>query len=80
MLISCFSYFSWFYFASYSFVKLFVDRSGGSNEEMGEVLVAEVVQNVMRVSAKRSRNEIAMAVIEISQDELMRNRPREDQV
>lgn len=48
-----------------------------NNEERGEVLVGEVVQNVMRVSGKRSRNDIAMAVIEISQDELMRNQPRE---
>lgn len=42
--------------------------------------MAEVVQSVTRVPRKRSRNAIAMAVIEVSQDELMKNRPREDQV
>ncbi|PWA64733.1 hypothetical protein CTI12_AA342050 [Artemisia annua] len=51
----------------------------GNNEGGMEVPVAEVVQNATRVSGKRSKNDIAMAVIEISLDELMRNRPREAQ-
>ena len=46
----------------------------------GERICAEVVLNVTRISWKRSRNDIAMAVIEISQDEFTRNLPCEDQV
>ncbi|PWA73481.1 hypothetical protein CTI12_AA259850 [Artemisia annua] len=57
-----------------------VDRSGGNNEVGPEVSAAEVVQSVARVPGKRGRNEIPTAVIEVSQDELMKNRPREDQV
>ncbi|GJS80335.1 proline-rich protein PRCC [Tanacetum coccineum] len=58
-----------------------VDRSGGGGSSVGpEVSAAEVVQSVARVPGKRGRNEIPTAVIEVSQDELMKNRPREDQV
>lgn len=55
-----------------------VDRSGGNLES--EVSVATVIQNVARVPGKRGRNEIPQEIIEVSQDELMKNRPREDQV
>nr|GEU93742.1 hypothetical protein [Tanacetum cinerariifolium] len=58
-----------------------VDRSGGGGSSVvPEVSAAEVVQSVARVPGKRGRNEIPTAVIEVSQDELMKNRPREDQV
>ncbi|GJZ47280.1 proline-rich protein PRCC, partial [Tanacetum coccineum] len=46
----------------------------------GQMSVAEVVQNVMSVPRKRRRNDISLAVIEVSQDELMKNRPREAKV
>lgn len=36
------------------------------------------VENVIRIG-KRGRNEIPLDVIEVKQDELMKNRPREDQ-
>nr|XP_043636241.1 uncharacterized protein LOC122607350 [Erigeron canadensis] len=54
-----------------------VDRSGGYVEP--EVSVAQAIQNVARVPGKRGRNEIPQEVIEVSQDDLMKNRPREDQ-
>lgn len=55
-----------------------VDRSGGNVEP--EISVAAAIQSVARVPGKRGRNEIPQEVIEVSQDELMKNRPREDQV
>ncbi|KAK9066023.1 hypothetical protein SSX86_015425 [Deinandra increscens subsp. villosa] len=54
-----------------------IDRSSG---DLGpEVPVEVAVQSVARVPGKRGRNEIPQEVIEVSQDELMKNRPREDQ-
>ncbi|XP_071716444.1 uncharacterized protein [Rutidosis leptorrhynchoides] len=55
-----------------------VDRSGGNVGP--EIPVTDVIQNAARVPGKRGRNEIPQEVIEVSQDELMKNRPREDQV
>ncbi|KAI3806198.1 hypothetical protein L1987_22094 [Smallanthus sonchifolius] len=54
-----------------------IDRSGGDFEP--EISVAAAVQSVARPSGKRGRNEIPQEVIEVNQDELMKNRPREDQ-
>ncbi|KAI3678644.1 hypothetical protein L6452_37945 [Arctium lappa] len=54
-----------------------IDRSSGDLEP--EISVP-AVQNVARAPGKRGRNEIPQDVIEVSQDELMKNRPREDQV
>ncbi|KAI3760307.1 hypothetical protein L1987_50700 [Smallanthus sonchifolius] len=54
-----------------------IDRSGGDFEP--EIPVAAAVQSVARPPGKRGRNEIPQEVIEVNQDELMKNRPREDQ-
>ncbi|KAL7602828.1 hypothetical protein Lser_V15G19933 [Lactuca serriola] len=45
-----------------------------------EISEAAVIQNMTRVPGKRGMNEIPHKIIEVSQDELMKNRPREDQV
>ncbi|CAH1413922.1 unnamed protein product [Lactuca virosa] len=45
-----------------------------------EISEVAVIQNMTRVPGKRGRNEILHEIIEVSQDELMKNRPREDQV
>lgn len=55
-----------------------IDRSSGNLEP--EIPVAASVPSVALPPGKRGRNEIPQEVIEVSQDELMKNRPREDQV
>ncbi|KVH94179.1 probable serine/threonine-protein kinase tsuA isoform X2 [Cynara cardunculus var. scolymus] len=54
-----------------------IDRSSGDLEPE---ISGPPIQNVARAPGKRGRNEIPQDVIEVSQDELMKNRPREDQV
>ncbi|CAI9300888.1 unnamed protein product [Lactuca saligna] len=55
-----------------------IDRSSGDMQP--EISEAAAIQNMTRVPGKRGRNEIPHEIIEVSQDELMKNRPREDQV
>lgn len=43
-------------------------------------VVQETSDSVVRVSGKRGRNEVPAEIVEVKQDELMKNRPREDQV
>ncbi|KAJ6407994.1 hypothetical protein OIU84_011329 [Salix udensis] len=58
----------------------------GSNWDAGSVAaVAETggggaVETAVRMMGKRRRNEIPTEIIEVKQDELIKNRPREDQV
>lgn len=54
-----------------------IDRSSGDFEPE---IPGPAIQEVARAPGKRGRNEIPQEVIEVSQDELMKNRPREDQV
>ncbi|XP_076887363.1 uncharacterized protein LOC143537490 [Bidens hawaiensis] len=54
-----------------------IDRSSGDLQP--DVSVVAAVQSLARPPGKRGRNEIPQEVIEVSQDELMKNRPREDQ-
>ncbi|KAK1436977.1 hypothetical protein QVD17_02761 [Tagetes erecta] len=61
-----------------SYESKWIDRSGGNLEPA--VPMEANVQSVARSHGKRGRNEIPDEVIEVSQDELMKNRPREDQV
>lgn len=42
--------------------------------------VQEVADGAVRASGKRGRNEVPAEIVEVKQDELMKNRPREDQV
>lgn len=42
--------------------------------------VVGTVESVVKVPGKRGRNDIPQEIIEVKQDELMKNRPREDQV
>ncbi|OUZ99201.1 Proline-rich protein PRCC [Macleaya cordata] len=42
--------------------------------------VSGVIENVARLQGKRGRSDIPTEIIEVKQDELMKNRPREDQV
>ncbi|KAL4558500.1 hypothetical protein LXL04_036701 [Taraxacum kok-saghyz] len=55
-----------------------IDRS--SADMQPEISEAATIQNITRVPGKRGRNEIPLEIIEVNQDELMKNRPREDQV
>ncbi|XP_030456292.2 uncharacterized protein LOC115677302 [Syzygium oleosum] len=43
-------------------------------------VVQEMSDSAVRVSGKRGRNEVPAEIVEVKQDELMKNRPREDQV
>lgn len=38
-----------------------------------------MIENVVKVPGKRGRNEIPTTIVEVKQDELIKNRPREDQ-
>ncbi|XP_030535651.1 suppressor protein SRP40 [Rhodamnia argentea] len=55
-----------------------------NNTDYATVASAGVVQEMsdgaVRASGKRGRNEIPAEIVEVKQDELMKNRPREDQV
>lgn len=42
--------------------------------------VAGTVESVVKVPGKRGRNDVPQEIIEVKQDELIKNRPREDQV
>ncbi|KAI3749730.1 hypothetical protein L2E82_20346 [Cichorium intybus] len=55
-----------------------IDRSSGDMQP--EISGVAAIQNMTRVPGKRGRNEIPTEIIEVNQDELMKNRPREDQV
>lgn len=64
-----------------------IDRSGGAVggevsgpavESVGTQISSAAVENVIRIG-KRGRNDIPHEVVEVKQDELMKNRPREDQ-
>ncbi|CAI9267243.1 unnamed protein product [Lactuca saligna] len=44
-----------------------------------EISKAAAIQNITRVPGKRGRNEIPHEIIEVSQDELVKNQPQEDQ-
>ncbi|KAL3517898.1 hypothetical protein ACH5RR_020487 [Cinchona calisaya] len=39
-----------------------------------------LAENALRVSGKRGRNSVPQEIVEVKQDDLMKNRPREDQV
>lgn len=51
------------------------DGSGAAVQE-----ISGISDNGLKVSGKRGRNEIPSEVIEVKQEELIKNRPREDQV
>jgi proline-rich protein PRCC len=53
------------------------DRSVAAVAETGSGGAAE---SALRMMGKRRRNEIPTEIIEVKQDELIKNRPREDQV
>ncbi|CAM8888789.1 unnamed protein product [Rhodiola kirilowii] len=53
-----------------------IDRSGSNSVQDAPV----VPEAMARVIGKRGRNDIPTDIIEVKQDELMKNRPREDQV
>lgn len=40
----------------------------------------EDTENAVRIPEKRRRNEVPLEIVEVKQDELMKNRPRQDQV
>lgn len=52
-----------------------VDGSNASSQEL-----PESAESALRVTGKRGRNDAALQIVEVKQDELMKNRPREDQV
>lgn len=53
----------------------------GSNWADGSVLeMSGTGESGVRVPGKRGRNEVPADIVEVNQDELMKNRPREDQV
>lgn len=53
----------------------------GSNWADGSVPeMSGTCESRVRVPGKRGRNEVPVEVVEVKQDELMKNRPREDQV
>uniref|UniRef100_A0A7N0R913 Proline-rich protein PRCC n=1 Tax=Kalanchoe fedtschenkoi TaxID=63787 RepID=A0A7N0R913_KALFE len=53
-----------------------IDRSGSNLMQE----TPDVPETMARVMGKRGRSEIPTQIIEVKQDELMKNRPREDQV
>ncbi|KAF8392817.1 hypothetical protein HHK36_021054 [Tetracentron sinense] len=52
-----------------------IDKSEATMPEM-----SGMVESVLRIPGKRGRTEIPLEIIEVKQDELIKNRPREDQV
>lgn len=53
---------------------------GGGSAEVPQSSMFGVGESVMKVPGKRGRNEIPQEIVEVTQDELTKNRPREDQV
>lgn len=53
-----------------------VDRSDAT---VGTEISGVPVETLVRIPGKRGRNDIPQEIIEVKQDELMKNRPREDQ-
>lgn len=52
-----------------------VDGSNASSQEL-----PESAESALRLTGKRGRNDAPQQIVEVKQDELMKNRPREDQV
>lgn len=67
-------------FGNYEGYGSYVDHGQYTNSAADGSEVSIMCESELRVNGKRGRNKIPTDIVEVKQDELMKNRPREDQV
>lgn len=67
-------------YGNYSYYGQYSSNWGEGSADVVQSGVIGVGESVMKVPGKRGRNEISQEIVEVTQDELTKNRPREDQV
>ncbi|KAF7119588.1 hypothetical protein RHSIM_Rhsim13G0054400 [Rhododendron simsii] len=67
-------------YGNYDYYGQYESNWGDGSTTVAPSDVAGTVESVVKVPGKRGRNDVPQEIIEVKQDELIKNRPREDQV
>lgn len=67
-------------YGNYDYYGQYESNWGDGSATVAPSDAAGTVESVVKVPGKRGRNDVPQEIIEVKQDELMKNRPREDQV
>ncbi|KAF5956099.1 hypothetical protein HYC85_008955 [Camellia sinensis] len=67
-------------YGNHAYYRQYESNWGDGSTAMAPSDVSGMSESIVKMPGKRGRNEIPQEIVEVNQDELIKNRPREDQV